>query len=660
MAQPGRNALTLGVCSITLLAAAAIADSESTTAGGSPLPLPGQPADFAGGGSTPGFAFDDPPGSLFDNIASGTQECIACHGGSEDPLTTIMPYRWRGSMHAHSARDPIFRACVTIANQDVANSGQTCYACHSPGAFFEGRVIGMPDGSGLTPLDVDEGVSCNVCHRAVDAVFDPVENPSEDATILSDPLVGAIARPGNMQFVIDPFDRRRGPFNDVDPPHAWLFSPHHSTGDMCATCHDLSNPIFDKQPDGSYRLNAFGAAHPTGDLYDMFPEQRTYSEWLNSAYAQGGVPADDPFDPYSLEGRFGDGTGGSVSTCQDCHMPDREGFGCIQVFDPPLRDNVPDHGFVGANIAALDLILYYDEHNLGTFALPGAVPLDDFTIDSIDRQKAEAAVMLQKATDLELSQQSCDLRARVINQCGHKLLTGFPEGTRIWVNVRFLDSGGSLIEERGAYDNATAELTAGDTKVYEIKKGLDSYMSGQTGIPEGASFHLLLNNVTLADNRIPPRGFTNAAYEAIQAEPIGAMYADGVHWDDTLYDIPAGAASAEVRVFYQTLTKEYVEFLRDANTTDSRGIDLYNAWAATGKAAPVEMDFLTIALSTGSPGDADGNGVTETADITFVVSNLGAGSPGAVGTPGDVDGNGMTQTADLTFVVSNLGAVGCN
>ncbi|MEM8836350.1 MAG: FG-GAP-like repeat-containing protein [Planctomycetota bacterium] len=54
-------------------------------------------------------------------------------------------------------------------------------------------------------------------------------------------------------------------------------------------------------------------------------------------------------------------------------------------------------------------------------------------------------------------------------------------------------------------------------------------------------------------------------------------------------------------------------------------------------------------------GDADGNGLTQTADLTFVISNLGAGAPGASGTPGDVNGDGLTTTDDITFVVSNLG-----
>lgn len=57
------------------------------------------------------------------------------------------------------------------------------------------------------------------------------------------------------------------------------------------------------------------------------------------------------------------------------------------------------------------------------------------------------------------------------------------------------------------------------------------------------------------------------------------------------------------------------------------------------------------------PGDVDGDGETDTSDITLVVSNLGAGAAGATGTPGDADGDGETDTADVTLVVSNLGCI---
>lgn len=55
------------------------------------------------------------------------------------------------------------------------------------------------------------------------------------------------------------------------------------------------------------------------------------------------------------------------------------------------------------------------------------------------------------------------------------------------------------------------------------------------------------------------------------------------------------------------------------------------------------------------PGDANGDGVVTTADITFVVSNLGAS--GAAGVPGDANCDGLVSTADITLVVSNLGLV---
>ncbi|MEM8834313.1 MAG: hypothetical protein AAGD00_00700 [Planctomycetota bacterium] len=84
------------------------------------------------------------------------------------------------------------------------------------------------------------------------------------------------------------------------------------------------------------------------------------------------------------------------------------------------------------------------------------------------------------------------------------------------------------------------------------------------------------------------------------------------------------------------------------------------AFSVNNNATPLAQVLLRIDLdrvrAVDCPGDADGSGDTTTADITFVVSNLGAGSPGASGTPGDVDGDGLTTTADITFVVSNLGA----
>ena len=117
-------------------------------------------------------------------------------------------------------------------------------------------------------------------------------------------------------------------------------------------------------------------------------------------------------------------------------------------------------------------------------------------------------------------------------------------------------------------------------------------MSALSGLPEGAPFHSAITNRTDLDNRIPPRGFTNAGFASVQASPAGYSYADGQHWDDTLYAIPAGATKAVVTFYHQTTTKEYAEFLRDANVTDQRGQVAYNLWVQFGRSAPVDMDRL--------------------------------------------------------------------
>lgn len=53
------------------------------------------------------------------------------------------------------------------------------------------------------------------------------------------------------------------------------------------------------------------------------------------------------------------------------------------------------------------------------------------------------------------------------------------------------------------------------------------------------------------------------------------------------------------------------------------------------------------------PGDADGNGSVNFADITNVLTNFGATYPGSTG-PGDADHNGVVNFADITSVLTNF------
>jgi hypothetical protein len=517
--------------------------------------------------------------------------CQFCHGGYDEHAEPFA--HWKASMMAQSARDPIFHAALTVANQDAAFAGEMCLRCHTPGGWISGRSE-PSDGSGLIPEDFD-GVNCSMCHRMVDPVYTPGVSPVEDWDILAS-LTDAPEGSHSGQYVIDPYDRRRGPFQLTDMfYHQWLESPFHSESQMCATCHDVSNPLFERTSGGTYVLGPLDQRHSTAHRADMFPVERTYSEWAASAFAQG---------PIDMEGRFG-GNKLEVSSCQDCHMPDVSGHGARPALGAVHREDVPAHQFAGANSWVLRAVMeqYGEESGL--------------TEESVSASEARTRSMMERAADLELARplgifESGPLLVRVVNQTGHKLPTGYPEGRRMWVNVRFLDAGGNLIAEHGAYDGAGATLDGASTKVYEGKIGLDAAMSALTGKPAGPGFHFALNNTWYFDNRIPPRGFTNAGFAAVQSAPVGYVYQDGQYWDNTIYDVPPGAARAEVRLYHQTTTREYIEFLRDENVTNGTGAVAYALWESLGKSGPVLMDVATLELN------ACGSDVNETGNVDIV------------------------------------------
>jgi hypothetical protein len=222
---------------------------------------------------------------------------------------------------------------------------------------------------------------------------------------------------------------------------------------------------------------------------------------------------------------------------------------------------------------------------------------DEVDVAQLQAAKARAVHMLQLAATLELTPEDFGITARVYNQTGHRLPSGYPEGRRVWLNVKAYDSTATVIYESGAYDFGTADLIHDeDAKIYEVHPGLSPGLAAALGMPAGPSFHFVLSDTVFDDNRIPPRGFTNANFEYIQSPPVNYTYADGQYWDDTEYHLPSAAESVQVTLYYQTTTREYVEFLRDANTTNSSGQDLYDAWFAQGKAPPVLMAFASIPI----------------------------------------------------------------
>ncbi len=520
------------------------------------------------------------PLSITENIAVPS-DCTGCHSTYGHP--EVEPWRnWQGSMMAQSGRDPITYAAMAVANQDAPHAGEMCIRCHMPKGWLEGRSV--PEDATATTADDRQGVQCNICHRLVDPGGSPGA-PTEDAAILA-ALTVPVTTTGGAQMVIDPEDRLRGPFDVTadlgGDPHAptrdTLVSPYHESSQLCGTCHNVLNPIFQRNLGGDYDVTAFDA--PAADPSLAFPEQQTYGEWENSAYASGGVYA--PQFAGAGNGVEGDYT---VSNCQSCHMPDILGRDANTAI---TRPDMPLHEMAGAN----------------TFT-PTIIPLHpvfgaEVDADILASGAAKSVRMLRRAATVTASISSGVLTVRVTNESGHKLPTGYPDGRRMWLHVRAFDAERNIVLESGRYVFEDAQLVGYDAApldedydpnlhVWETRQGISADVALLTGQPAGPSFHLALNNVREFDNRIPPRGFTNAAYEAIDAAPVGQAYADGEYWDDVTYPVGPDAVRAEVVLYYQTTSREYVEFLRDEDITTIAGPLLFDLWDQADHGPPVEM-----------------------------------------------------------------------
>lgn len=533
-------------------------------------PLPSTRLDF----EMPGTQ----PGTLVAPLAVPSN-CTGCHSNYGSPEKE--PWRtWQGSMVAQAGRDPLTYAAMAVANQDAPHSGDTCIRCHMPKGWLEGRS--EPEDASSTTAADRHGVQCTVCHRLVDPTGAP-GNPPQDAAILA-ALTAPVTTVGGGQMVVDPDDSRRGPFDVVADlgynPHApapTYQASYSESSRMCGTCHVVLNPVYQRNMAGDYEVSAFDAP---GDPALGFPEQQTYTEWENSSYSAGGIYAPQfAGDGNGIEGDY------TVGNCQSCHMPGVTGKGASSGIE---RSNMPVHDLVGANTFMLSVISQHPVYGAEV----------DATVLS---EGAERALrMLRRAATVAASIDAGVLSVKVTNETGHKLPTGYPDGRRMWLHVRALDKDDNVVFESGRYDTTTAEIDGYEAApmapeydatlhVWEIHQGMSADVAMMVGLPAGPSFHLALNNVRESDNRIPPRGFTNAAFDAADVSPVGYAYADGQYWDDVTYPVGNLAVRAEVELLYQTTTKEYVEFLRDENYTDTTGDTMYDLWLNNGKGAPVEM-----------------------------------------------------------------------
>ena len=483
-------------------------------------------------------------------LADNAQICRGCHYYVDSTRSILIHKDWSGSMMAQSARDPIFYAALTTFSKYRQGDGEFCIRCHSPTGWLAGRSE-VFTGQVLAGTDLD-GVQCDYCHRAVDPL-----NPDNTVKPL---LLGPVPGYGNGMHVMEASDSiKRGPYSDaVVIQHLTKGDPFQQSGNFCGVCHDISNPNH-ITPDQRKFLPPHAYA----------PVERTYSEWLLSSYGQMG----------------------DAGTCQSCHMADTSGYACKYFSLVQLRPDIARHDLTGGNTFVPDILPdFYD--NLDTEAL--------------QQGKLRAQAHLQQAANLTAmayhSGDSILARVRITNLSGHKLPTGYPDGRRMWINLIATDIHHDTVFQSGAYDGSTATLLQDQQlKIYEMIMGLTRDTAANYGLSPGPSFHFFLNDTIFKDNRIPPKGFTNFEFIQRLAEPIGSSYADSQYWDDSWYTLPKTAVNVSVTLFYQTISREYVEFLRDQNSGNpydwnNWGSRLYASWQVHGKSQPIVMNAVTCSV----------------------------------------------------------------
>lgn len=590
--------------------------------------------------------------------------CKGCHGGWDK---TTEPYHLAlGSMMMHSGRDPIFWGQLAIAEQDFPGYGNVCMRCHTGAGWAENRAI-PTNGQGLTDVDDGFGVECDICHKLTNpdgSEIEGIQNPPFIANDGGNPPEGYY---GAAQMVLAASFNRLGPYTPPDCAHGAQKSKYHRQAEMCGTCHDVSNPMVGDLahnngaqiplPPGSFS-GVPGAPVETKAAFKTFPHQygiveRTFSEWKSGALANLRV-LDYPTLPAELKQgaikRAYDQSGGDYAdgqprfyTCQTCHMRPLVTPGCVLPGHTPHTD-MPRHDLTGGNYWVPDAIQYMKTK--GTLRI-GANELGQEELDALNDGKTRVYANLSNAAALAVDNNTNTLR--VINLTGHKLISGYPEGRRMWLNMKWYDGGGTLLREDGQYGAITAviggqnvqvqtllDLSGTNTRIYEIQMAMSQEWASQllgmgyspslvlsfdrnSGQPNytlgdlahqapGTSymtFHFALNNTVAHDNRIPPYGMSYDVARERNALPVpetqfgnpgpGGAYQ---YWDTVPLNPPPAATTATITLYYQPTSWEYIQFVSFANNrTDpflaNVGINLLDAWLNTGMATPAVMATTT-------------------------------------------------------------------
>ncbi|MBL9169199.1 MAG: hypothetical protein JNN07_15775 [Verrucomicrobiales bacterium] len=482
---------------------------------------------------------------------SGSANCAFCHDqwgrGLTDKLGNDVSIAgdWRGTMMAHSFKDPLWRAVMEAEveahpklRKFIENK---CQTCHAPMAKTQATQDGLGELSFAKakqmPLAAD-GVSCTLCHQI---------QPGNLGTAAS--FSGHYEIHNNREIF--------GPYDDVfagpmlrHVNYTPQLGQHVQDSKLCATCHTLFTPIVDAK----------------GNITGEFPEQVPYLEWRNSDYAKSG------------------------KHCQDCHMERLNESIKISSRPPWLEGREPfwRHQFVGGN--AFMLALFKDQSKA---LQPNAdVAQLEQTITQARRQLAKAATVTLRG---QREGNKLSLKVTVQNLSGHKFPTGHPY-RRAWLHVRVIEASGRAVFESGAADQngSIASLSTGYAAHQDVITQPDQvqvYEAVMGDAAGNATRSLLGATQYLKDNRLPPRGFTpggpNNAHTAVRGEAVQDenFNTNGNGRDEVTYRIDLESAEgrilAQVQLLYQSVPPEAVA--RFKNSRGSPAKEFYKMYERADK-----------------------------------------------------------------------------
>lgn len=491
---------------------------------------------------------------------------------------------WRATMMANAARDPLFRAVLSVEKRLTPSAAAAiedkCLTCH--GAMGKRQAderqaaFGLDDlyaGSELGHLALD-GVSCTVCHQVAADDLGSASSFNGEFTVAGD---GVIFGPHAAPFT---------PPMRVHSGYTPAEGAHSVSAALCGSCHTLFTDALD--PSG----------RPTGG---RLPEQTPYLEWRNSDFSTERTP---------LPAR--------AATCADCHLPtdDVDGVAISTRiartpggFDFNTRARAPygRHSAVGGNFMVPAMLR---DHRADLSPLAPDAAFDAVIQLALD-QLAHRTASLRVGTPVRTGQ-GLELPVHVENLTGHKLPTAYPS-RRVWLRATILDAGGSELLDWGGFDRRGRIVDGAGRPMPEERVGgpifahrdrldgpapvvWESIMADARG---RVTFTLLRGESYAKDNRLLPAGWRADHPDAASTAPVGTS-ADQtfVAGGDTVQvvvpsSVLGQAAAVRLELLYQPLAPRWIDELLAHDTAEVQSFGRY--WAAADP-RPVSLASTRVSL----------------------------------------------------------------